>query len=64
MAPRMLTSRAVVKMRDLYVDCDVTGSVMRRADTNMMGAERNVDTTIPVAIWRRKHGRKNFSVLA
>ncbi len=46
----MLISNAEVITSDSYIFSDMTGSVISLADMNMIGADRKVETTIPVAI--------------
>ena len=53
MTPTMLMSCAVPNINVLYVSSVVTGSVIRRADINISGHDRNVETTIPVAILKQ-----------
>ena len=53
MTPTILMSCAVPNINVLYVSSVVTGSVMRRADINIRGHDRNVETTIPVAILKQ-----------
>ncbi len=47
----MLISNAELMSRYSYIFSDMMGSVINLAEMNMIGADRNVETTIPVAIW-------------
>ena len=54
MRPTILMSCAVLNINVLYISSVVTGNVIRRADINITGHDRNVETTIPVAILKQR----------